>query len=62
MGSGYSGYSAYTGVTGVTGMSGMSNMSEACLLSIEEFDESVQVRACRHCYAGRHSTVVLSVW
>jgi hypothetical protein len=39
-----SGYSAYTGVTGATGMSGMSGTSQQCLLSIEEFDESVEVR------------------
>lgn len=42
MGSGMSGYSGYTGVTGVTGTSGMSGTSQ-CLLSIEEFDESVEV-------------------
>ncbi|WIA28050.1 hypothetical protein OEZ86_010635 [Tetradesmus obliquus] len=41
MGSGMSGYSGYTGVTGVTGTSGMSGTSQ-CLLSIEEFDESVE--------------------
>jgi hypothetical protein len=64
MGSGMSGYSGYTGVTGATGMSGMSGTSQQCLLSIEEFDESVEVRlwlrwtagACLQCsvyaYAG----------
>jgi hypothetical protein len=44
MGSGYSGYSGYTVVTGVSGVSGMSGTSQQCLLSIEEFDESVEVR------------------
>jgi len=39
-----SGYSGYTGVTGVTGVSAVTT---ECLLTFEEFDESVQVRACR---------------
>jgi hypothetical protein len=39
-GSGMSGYSGYTGVTGMTGVSAVST---ECLLSIEEFDDSVQV-------------------
>jgi len=42
VGSSRSGYSVSTGVTGMTGMSGTSQATE-CLLSIEEFDESVQV-------------------
>eukprot|EP00775_Hariotina_reticulata_P006841 gene6841-7059_t len=44
MGSSRSGYSVSTRVSGMTGMTGMSGTSQAteCLLSIEEFDESVQ--------------------
>lgn len=44
--SGYSGTSAYSGFTGMTGASAAS--AAECLLSFEEFDESVQVRCLQH--------------
>lgn len=56
MASGYSGFSAHTGTTGMTGTSGMTgttgmtgfctgSLSHECLIAVEEFDETVQVRA-----------------
>lgn len=41
-GSGASGFSGYSGATGLTGMTGTSAVSTECLLSLEDFDESVQ--------------------
>jgi hypothetical protein len=42
--SGMSGLSGLTGMTGMTGMTGTSIVT-VCLLSAEEFDETVEVRA-----------------
>lgn len=44
MDSSASGASGYSGYSGYTGMTGVSAVSTECLLSFEEFDESVQVR------------------
>lgn len=43
MDSSASGASGYSGYSGYTGMTGASAVSTECLLSFEEFDESVQV-------------------
>jgi hypothetical protein len=52
-GSGFSGYSGASGYTSATGMTAASGVSTECLLSLEEFDESVHVSGGR-CREGTH--------
>jgi hypothetical protein len=57
--SGYSGYSGTSGYSGFTGMTGASAASAAeCLLSFEEFDESVQVSERGPCRTARFCGVL----